>query len=130
MVNKIVLPQELETFYVIPALRRQLALAMDEAGMKQKDIAAHLGVNTAAISQYKSKKRGEKVELSLEIVQHIRHSAANIKDQLSYVRETQHLLHLIRTSGALCQIHKQLSTIPSHCEPQLVQCHLTARGCH
>ncbi len=129
MVKKIVLPQELETFYVIPALRRQLALAMCEAGMKQKDIAAHLGVNTAAISQYKSKKRGEKVELGQEIVQHIRHSAENIKDQLSYVRETQRLLHFIRTSGALCQIHKQLSTIPEHCEPQLVQCHLTARGC-
>lgn len=130
MVNKIVLPQELETFYVIPTLRRQLALAMDEAGMKQKDIAAHLGINTAAISQYKSKKRGEKVELNQEIVQQIKNSAAKIKDQLSYVRETQRLLHLIRTSGVLCQIHKQLSTIPNHCEPQLVDCHVTARGCH
>ncbi|HLC71014.1 MAG TPA: transcriptional regulator [Candidatus Nanoarchaeia archaeon] len=130
MVNKIVLPQELETFYVIPALRRQLALAMDEAGMKQKDIASHLGINTSAISQYKSKKRGEKIELNPEIVQHIKQSATKVKDQLSYVRETQRLLHLIRTSGALCQIHKQLSTIPDHCEPQLVQCHLTARGCY
>lgn len=130
MVNKIILPQELETFYVIPALRRHLALAMDEAGMKQKDIANHLGINTSAISQYKSRKRGEKVELNQEIVQHIKNSATKIKDQLSYVRETQHLLRLIRTSGALCQIHKQLSTIPEHCEPQLVQCHLASRGCH
>lgn len=130
MVNKIVLPQELETFYVIPALRRQLALAMDEAGMKQKDIAANLGINSAAISQYKSKKRGEKVEFNAEIVQQIKNSAAKVKDQLSYVRETQRLLHLIRISGMLCQIHKQFSTIPNHCEPQLVNCHVTARGCH
>ena len=130
MVNKIVLPQELETFYVIPALRRQLALAMDEAGMKQKDIAANLGINSAAISQYKSKKRGEKVEFNAEIVQQIKTSAVKIKDQLSYVRETQRLLHLIRTSGMLCQIHKQLSTIPSHCEPQLVHCHLSVKGCN
>lgn len=129
MVNKIVLPQELETFYVIPVLRRQLALALEEFGMKQKDIAAHLGINSAAISQYKSKKRGEKIELNQEIVQQIKQSAARVKDQLSYVRETQRLLHLIRTSGTLCQIHKQLSTIPSHCEPQLVNCHLTVRGC-
>ena len=130
MVNKLVLPQELETFYVIPALRRQLALAMDGAGMKQKDIAAILGVNTSAISQYKSKKRGEKVQLNPEIVQQIKNSATKVKDQLSYVRETQRLLHLIRTSGMLCQIHKQFSTIPNHCEPQLVNCHLTARGCN
>ena len=129
MVNKIVLPQELETFYVIPTLRRQLALAMDEAGMKQKDIAAILGINTSAISQYKSKKRGEKVEQNPEIIQQIKLSATKVKNQLSYVRETQRLLHLIRTSGLLCQIHKQLSTIPNHCEPQLVNCHLLARGC-
>ncbi len=114
---------------MIPALRRQLALAMKEAGMKQKDIAAHLGINTAAISQYKSKKRGEKIQLNPEIIEQVRQSAAKVRDQLSYVRETQKLLHFIRTSGTLCQIHKQLSTIPEHCEPQLVDCHLTARGC-
>lgn len=130
MVNKLILPQELETFYVIPALRRQLALAMNEVGMKQKDIAAILGVNTAAISQYKSKKRGEKVEFATEIVQQVKSSAAKVKDQISYVRETQRLLQLVRTSGALCQIHKQLATIPTHCEPALVDCNLTARGCH
>jgi len=130
MVNKIVLPQELETFYVIPAIRRQLALAMDEAGAKQKDIAAILGINTSAISQYKSKKRGEKIILPSDIVQQIKHSSAKVKDQLSYVRETQHLLHLIRTTGALCSIHKQLSTIPNHCEPSLVGCHLAGRGTH
>ncbi len=129
MVNKVVLPQELETFYVIPALRRQIAMAMNESGMKQKDIAAILGINTAAISQYKSRKRGEKVQLSLEIVQHIKQSAGRVTDQLSYVRETQHLLQVIRSSGALCQIHKQLATIPNNCEPQLVSCHLPTGGC-
>ncbi len=129
MVKKIILPQELETFYVIPALRRQLALAMDGAGMKQKDIAAILGINSAAISQYKSKKRGEKVEFNPEMMKQIKNAALNMKDQLGYVRETQRLLHLIRTSGLLCQIHKQFSAIPNHCEPQLVNCHVTARGC-
>ena len=54
MASKLLLPQEIETFYVIPSLRRQLALCLKEKGMKQKDIAQLLGIDTAAVSQYLS----------------------------------------------------------------------------
>ena len=36
MVNKLLLPQEIETFYVIPTLRRYLALNLLQQGMSQK----------------------------------------------------------------------------------------------
>src|SRR3989338_394587 len=125
MINKTVLPQELETFYIIPALRRYLASAMRESGKKQKEIAHILGINTAAISQYKSAKRGHKITFDEKIAHEIAKSAPLITDRLSYIREVQRLLYVIRLSGSLCEIHKQLSDIPSHCELQIAGCHLT-----
>jgi len=123
------LPQEIETFYIIPTLRKHVALALQEQGLKQKDIALILGINSSAISQYRSLKRGDKVQFKESVKIEIKKSALRIKDQLSYIGEIQRLLQFIRTSGALCHIHKQLTFIPTHCEPTLVNCHLTARGC-
>lgn len=128
MVNML-LPQEIETFYIIPTLRKHVALALQEQGLKQKDIAQMLGINSSAISQYHSRKRGDKVQFTASILAEIKKSALQIKDQLGYIRETQRLLRFIRISGALCHIHKQMTPIPTHCEPALVDCHLTARGC-
>jgi predicted transcriptional regulator len=53
---KLLLPQEVETFYIIPALRKHIAIALKKSGMKQKDVADILQVNSAAISQYSSSK--------------------------------------------------------------------------
>ncbi len=130
MVNTMVLPQEIETFYVIPALRRQLALAMYSQGMKQKDVAEILGINSSAISQYRSSKRGDKITLNTAVLDNIQKSASTVKDKLSYIREMQQLLKLVRTSGLLCRVHKQLSDIPQHCEPTLVSCHPLGRECN
>lgn len=116
-------PQEIEVFYIIPSLRRALAESMATAGMKQKDIANLLGINTAAISQYRSNKRGNQVKFTPEVQTEIQKSATLIKDKLSYFRETQRLLRHIRTTNALCQIHKQFTDIPVGCEPEHIGCH-------
>lgn len=116
-------PQEIEVFYIIPSLRRALAESMAERGMKQKDIAILLGINTAAISQYRSNKRGNQVQFSPEVQTEIQKSATLIKDKLSYFKETQRLLRHIRTTNALCQIHKQFTDIPLGCEPESIGCH-------
>lgn len=121
-------PQEIEVFYIIPSLRRALAESMSKQGMKQKDIASLLGINTAAISQYRSNKRGNLVQFTLEVQAEIQKSAALIKDKLSYFRETQRLLRHIRTTNALCQIHKQFTDIPVGCEPEHIGCHVMPMG--
>ena len=128
MTNQMVLPQEIETFYIIPSLRRQFAMEMKGLSMKQKDIASILGIQSAAISQYASAKRGHKVAFPESIQQEIKHSAPRIKDRISYVREMQRLLYIIRLSGSLCEVHKQLSDVPNQCELQAAGCHMTARG--
>ncbi len=123
MASKLLLPQEIETFYVIPSLRRQLALCLKEKGMKQKDIAHLLGIDTAAISQYISNKRGSKIKFEGKVLQEIHTSAEAIKDHYSYLRETQRLLRIIRETNTLCQIHKLFSPVPGNCEPKEVGCH-------
>lgn len=123
MTKKIILhPQEIETFYVIPALRKELALQLKANGLKQKDIANLLGINTATISQYHSKKRGSQFDFPLCIKSEIKLSAKKIITQLTYLQETQHLLQLIREKNILCAIHHKFSNIPENCDPILMGC--------
>lgn len=115
-------PQEIEVFYLIPALKRHLAVRMKERGLKQVEIAHLLSVEEAAVSQYLSNKRGNKISFDSPVVKEIEASADRITDQLSMLREMQRLLRYVRFSGALCKIHKQLSNIPSACHPDVIHC--------
>lgn len=129
MVNKLLLPQEIETFYIIPALRRQIAFFLKEKGLKQKDIATILMVNTAAISQYTSDKRGNNITFKEPVLAEIKLSANNITNQFTYLRETQRLLQVIRHTNTLCEIHKQFSFVPDNCVPEDIGCHEMTGGC-
>lgn len=124
MVKLFLQPQEVEVFYVLPTLRRHFAEYLEESGIKQKDIASILGVTPASVSQY-SKKRGHKVDFPPEILTEVKQSAAQIKDRFTYIQETQRLLALLRKSCVMCTIHKQFSSVPENCEPQVMGCHLT-----
>ena len=115
-------PQEIEVFYIIPNLRKEFAISMILQGLKQNKIAELLHVESATVSQYINEKRGNKIELDDNIKKEITISASRIRDSLSLVGETQRLLRLIRSSGNLCRIHKQLSDVPRECEPKLINC--------
>ena len=123
MTKILLLPQEIETFYILPSLRCNLALVMKKQGMKQKDVASLLGINSATISQYTSKKRGNAVSFPQEVVAEIEKSAMKIKDRFSYLQETQRLLRHIRLTNVLCQVHKKFSDVPSCCDPTQIGCH-------
>ena len=123
MINQILLhPQEIEVFYILPTLRRELAIQMKNNGLKQNKIAELLNIESATVSQYINEKRGNKIELNEEIKKEIAISANKITDKLSLLRETQKLLRLTRNSGFLCKIHKQFSNVPNECNPQLIEC--------
>ena len=51
--------QELEVWYILPAIRKAFAIEMIRQGIPQKRIAVLLGVTSAAISQYKNDKRAK-----------------------------------------------------------------------
>ncbi|MBS3170744.1 hypothetical protein J4223_03100 [Candidatus Woesearchaeota archaeon] len=115
MVNKIFLPQEIEVFYIIPTIRKYIAIHLKKQGLKQKDIADIMMIDTSAISQYSSTKRGNKIKLNSKIQKEIKESCKFIKDPLSYIKETQKILRYIR-ENFLCDIHKQISKVPKECK--------------
>ncbi|MBS3148154.1 helix-turn-helix domain-containing protein [Candidatus Woesearchaeota archaeon] len=115
MVNRVLQPQELEVFYVIPALRREFALRLKKAGRTQKDIAKLLGVTDAAVSQYISSKRAAIVEFPPSITEEISSSIKKLDSELSFTREIQHLLRVTRHTRVICQLHEKLGTAPKGC---------------
>lgn len=108
MVNKSLHPQEVELYYVLPALRREIAACMKADGLSQKQIAALLEVSEPAVSQYFSAKRASTVRFTKKIVDSIKSATSSIKDHKSLVEETQKLLRLARDEGVVCQVHRKL----------------------
>ncbi len=106
--------QEIEVFYVIPALRKELAVCMKDSGKSQKDIAKLLGVTEAAVSQYMSLKRGS-FNFNEKIKQAVSDSSKNIVDEPSMMREIQKLLQIVRDERVVCQLHADHGDIPKNC---------------
>jgi predicted transcriptional regulator len=115
-------PQEIEVYYIIPTLRKYLAMSMKERGLKQKEIASMLSIEEASVSHYLHDKRGNKIEFDSDALKEIEISAERIIDKLSYMEEMQHLLRLIRKTRAICDVHKLMSGIPGECRPELINC--------
>ncbi len=113
-------PQEIETHYIIPTLRRLFALALKKKGKSQVEIAKILNVTPATVSQYAHDKRGISITFSKEIEKIV--NEVDITDQTSYIRATQKLLLEIRKSGDLCTIHKNFGQLPTTCDPELMGC--------
>ena len=84
--NKLLFPQEVEVWYIIPSIRRELALELVKIGMNQKQAAEALGVTTAAISQYKSEKRGSSKKFNEKVNSEIHESALRIKANKSNIQ--------------------------------------------
>ncbi|MBI4141030.1 helix-turn-helix domain-containing protein, partial [Candidatus Woesearchaeota archaeon] len=79
MMEKLIHPQEVEVFYLLPALRRDIAISLKTLGRDQKQIAKILGVSEPSVSHYFNSKRGADVEFSNDVKAAIRKSATAIK---------------------------------------------------
>ena len=115
MVNRVLQPQEIEVFYVLPAVRRELARCMKDEGKSQKDIAKLLGITDAAVSQYMSAKRASDLKFDEKITRSIKESASRIDGENSMMREMQRLIELMRQERVVCKMHEQLGTAPKGC---------------
>jgi len=100
-------PQEVEVWYVLPALRRELALAMKKQGLKQNEIAKMLNITEAAVSQYFSSKRAAKVAFNGKLKAEIMLAAKRIKNRCDRTKQLQGLLKMVRSEGVLCDLHKK-----------------------
>lgn len=106
--------QEIEVFYVLPALKKELAVCMKDAGKPQKEIAKLLGVTEAAVSQYMSLKRGS-FNFNEKIKQVVADASKKVVDKSSMMREIQKLLQIVRDERVVCQLHADHGDIPKNC---------------
>ncbi|MBI3052291.1 transcriptional regulator [Candidatus Woesearchaeota archaeon] len=101
------LPQEIQVWYVLPALRRELAILLAHS-TPRKEIAKTLGVSEAAVSQYLSSKRGNNVAFDRQIMGQIAAAAARIsRDSSQAMAELIRLSELPGVMQAMCRLHKE-----------------------
>lgn len=60
-------PCEIVVWYVIPAIRSQLAKDLLSFGMKQKEVSEIMDITQPAVSQYITDKRGNGIKLSDDV---------------------------------------------------------------
>lgn len=129
------MPQEIVVWYILPAIRRELALIMIARGIPQKHIARMLGVTEPAVTQYKLRRsdspkrsRGDQIEIPEELHDELERAADRIiaewesKDNLEDIYETMtrefnRLLKLFKEKGILCDAHR------NHTEMVKDECH-------
>src|SRR5947207_417975 len=102
-------PQEVEVFYILPAIRKELSIVLKELGKSQKDIAKLLGVTEAAVSQYLSAKRGSDIHFPEDIKAQIKAAAPHITDQASMIAEVQTILAAAKHDRFICKMHEQIT---------------------
>lgn len=98
-------PQEIEVWYIIPAVRKELVVALKEKGNSQKKIAELLNLTEAAVSQYLKAKRAREVIFSDEVKLYIKDAAGRIKDKTTAYQELQRIVQHVKKTKTICQIH-------------------------
>lgn len=103
------LPQEIEVWYIIPAIRKELAmLLIKEYGLSYEKTGNTLGVSKAAVSQYVSNKRANKIRLSDKVKKEIGKSAGIIYENPRIaVLEIQKILKFMKETNCSCDVCKK-----------------------
>ena len=112
------MPQELEVWYLIPSLRKELAkIFISEFKMTQKQVSEILGITESAISQYLKSKRGNGLKFSKDEIKEIKKTANKIILDEKNSREHFYKLCLrLRGCKSLCKLHKkQDNSVPKNC---------------
>ena len=117
------LPQEIEVWYIIPAVRKELAkLLTKEYALSYEKTGNILGISKAAISQYLSNKRANKIKLSAEVKKEISKSADLIHDNpKSALSEMQRILKFMKEKNCSCDVCKRYNKDVlnyCNCEPK------------
>ena len=116
---KIQMPQEIEVWYILPALRREMAKTMiKDYDLSQRDAARILGVTEAAISQYVNEKRAKNVSFDKKTLSLIKSSVQRIiSNEHELLNELYKLSDFLKKSELVCQIHKKYDhNVPHSCD--------------
>jgi uncharacterized protein len=109
-------PQEIEVWYILPAIRSELVVSLKKEGLSQRKIAYLLGVTESAISQYTKSKRAQKITFNSEVKEFISNSVKLINSKTTAYQQIQKISNFIRNSKAICEIHMQLEGKLESCD--------------
>lgn len=112
---RISMPQEIEVWYVFPAIRREFALKLKQKGYTQKQIAQKMNLTEAAVSQYLKLKRAKNLFFEPQIKKQINKSVNRFIKTGNLVREMLALSAYMKKNMYICKIHKKFEKVPSKC---------------
>lgn len=100
------LPQEIEVWYILPKLRKELARELvGEYKLSYERVGNLLGITKAAVSQYLKDKRANKIKLSSKLEKEVKLSAKRIYENKSNALvEIQELLKKMKKSKCACDV--------------------------
>ncbi len=103
------LPQEIEVWYIIPAIRKEFAkLLTGSHGLSYEKAGNVLGISKAAVSQYLSNKRANKVCLDVKTKREIKKSAVKVVDNANVAMiEIQRILKFMKDNHSSCDVCKK-----------------------
>jgi uncharacterized protein len=100
------MPQEIVTWYLLPAVRKQLAQDMIRGGKSQREVARALGITDAAVSQYVSGKRASDLALEPSVRKMVKRSAEMIASGADAMGEINGICKFCMEKYVLCRMHK------------------------
>lgn len=106
-------PQEIEVWYLLPALRKEIAIKLKRSNISQKDIAKIMDITPSAVSQYLHNKRAKKLDFKID-KKLIQNAVKNILDNpKSYAEIIQNSLK--QSNKLICKIHKKIEKVHACC---------------
>lgn len=116
--HKIHFPQEVDVWYILPAIRKKIALSLLENNMSQKDVAVLMKTSEATISHYKKEKRVKEDVLGSSIDIQIKTSVNKIIQNNSLLfSEILKLSNVVKENGLFCEIYHQKTTMDTITKP-------------
>lgn len=100
------LPQEIEVWYIIPAVRREFArVLVEKYDMTLEKAGMIIGVTKAAVSQYLKNKRASQFKIPKKIKNEIGKSAEIVtKNKALAMHEMLRILSLIKRTRCSCSV--------------------------
>jgi len=100
------LTQKLELNTIIPAVRNEFISILEEKGLSDAEISRKLNITKSAVSQYKHKKRGKKLDFPKEIKNMIEKSADAIAKGKNANSEIAKIISKIKECRYICKVCK------------------------
>ncbi|MBE6500705.1 MAG: transcriptional regulator [Methanobrevibacter thaueri] len=113
-------PCEIVVWYVIPAIRSELAKELLNLGMKQKDVSEIMDITQPAVSQYITDKRGSGIKLDDNVKEMIHQFAKELSEgtatKADLISRTCNICKNVKTIDVIEQLNIDKSELGDDCQ--------------